>query len=53
MIFQGYGEGGIGDGTDGKGPSQGKLSNQGNVYLKEKFPKLSYIKNVAFSSNKY
>lgn len=38
-----YGEGGKGDGSDGKGPSQGRLSNEGNTYLLRYFPRLSYI----------
>jgi len=42
-IFQGYGEGGAGDGSDGKGPSQARLQSEGNAYLKKVFPKLSYI----------
>lgn len=42
-LFSGYGEGGSGDGKDGKGPGQGRINNQGNKYLDELFPKLSYI----------
>ncbi len=42
-LFSGYGEGGKGDGTDGKGPGQGRINNKGNAYLNELFPKLSYI----------
>eukprot|EP01036_Dinobryon_divergens_P026276 gene26277-34901_t len=42
-LYSGYGEGGRGDGTDGKGPSQGRLNRQGNKYLDEFFPKLSTI----------
>ena len=45
-LYNGYGEGGIGDGSDGKGPSQGRLSNQGNSYLETYFPKLSYIESA-------
>lgn len=45
-IFSGYGEGGMGDGNDGKGPSQGRIKNQGNAYLKHLFPKLSYIQSA-------
>ncbi len=43
LLYNGYGEGGNGDGTDGKGPGQGRINNKGNVYLKAVFPKLSYI----------
>ena len=42
-IYSGYGEGGRGDGTDGKGPAQGRIGREGNKYLDEVFPKLSYI----------
>ena len=42
-LYAGYGEGGRGDGTDGKGPSQGRINRQGNQYLNEFFPKLSSI----------
>ena len=45
-LYDGYGEGGRGDGSDGKGPSQGRLTNQGNTYLDEYFPKLSYIESA-------
>jgi len=45
-LFDGYGEGGKGDGSDGRGPSQGRLSNEGNAYLDKVFPKLSYIDTV-------
>ena len=38
-----YGEGGKGDGSDGKGPSQSRLSKEGNAYLDTLFPRLSYI----------
>lgn len=42
-LYSGYGEGGKGDGTDGRGPGQGRINNQGNKYLDELFPKLSYV----------
>ncbi len=45
-LYNGYGEGGVGDGSDGKGPSQGRLSNQGNSYLERYFPQLSYIESA-------
>ena len=45
-LFSGYGEGGSGDGRDGRGPSQGRLQSEGNRYLKRTFPKLSYIRSV-------
>lgn len=38
-LYNGYGEGK----PQGNGPAQGKIQNQGNKYLKEHFPKLSYI----------
>jgi len=41
-----YGEGGKGDGSDGKGPSQQRLQEEGNYYLKKVFPDLSYITSV-------
>ena len=37
-----------GDGSDGKGPSQGRLANQGNAYLELLFPKLSLIVRTSF-----
>jgi peptidyl-prolyl cis-trans isomerase A (cyclophilin A) len=47
-IYQGYGEGGKGDGLDGKGPSQGRIQREGNKYLLKYFPKLSYIEDTKF-----
>lgn len=41
-LYKGYGEGA----PRGDGPSQGKIKQQGNSYLKENFPKLDYIENV-------
>jgi peptidyl-prolyl cis-trans isomerase A (cyclophilin A) len=43
QIYSGYGEGGSGDGTDGRGPSQGRIAREGNAYLDRFFPKLSTI----------
>ena len=45
-IFSGYGEGGKGDGSDGRGPNQGRLHQQGNIYLDKYFPKLSFIESA-------
>lgn len=42
-LYGEYGEGGRGDGTDGRGPSQHRVVTQGNKYLDQYFPKLSYI----------
>lgn len=42
-LFNSYGEGGKGDGSDGKGPNQGRIQREGNGYLISVFPKLSYI----------
>ena len=42
-LYSGYGEGGKGDGSDGKGPSQGRAVAEGNAYLDRFFPKLSFI----------
>lgn len=38
-LYRGYGEGA----PNGKGPDQGLIQRQGNVYLDAAFPKLSYI----------
>ena len=35
QLYSGYGEGGNGDGLDGRGPSQGRLQEEGNRYLKK------------------
>ena len=43
-LYAGYGEGA----PQGKGPDQGMIQNQGNVYLEEKFPMLSYFRKVSF-----
>ena len=42
-IYTGYGEGGRGDGSDGKGPNQARLNNEGNRYAEKLFPLLSHI----------
>jgi peptidyl-prolyl cis-trans isomerase A (cyclophilin A) len=42
-LYSKYGEGGRGDGTDGRGPSQGRINQEGNEYLNKVFPQLSYI----------
>jgi cyclophilin family peptidyl-prolyl cis-trans isomerase len=47
-LYAGYGEGGKGDGLDGKGPSQGRIVSEGNAYLDSVFPKLSYIISTTF-----
>jgi len=41
-LYDGYGEGA----PTGNGPSQGRIQSEGNVYLKQDFPKLDYIKKA-------
>lgn len=41
-IYGGYGEGA----PNGRGPSQARMQEQGNEYLKANFPELDYIKHV-------
>jgi peptidyl-prolyl cis-trans isomerase A (cyclophilin A) len=41
-LYNGYGEGA----PNGAGPSQGRIAQDGNEYLKQAFPKLDYIKTA-------
>ena len=41
-LYRGYGDGP----PEGRGPHQGTLEQRGNVYLKEEFPNLDYIKRA-------
>ena len=43
-MYGGYGEGA----PRGKGPSQPRIQTEGNAYLKESYPKLSYISKADF-----
>ena len=43
-LYAGYGEGA----PSGKGPNQGLIQAKGNAYLKESYPKLSYIQQARF-----
>jgi peptidyl-prolyl cis-trans isomerase A (cyclophilin A) len=42
QLYTGYGEGA----PQGKGPSQGRIHQEGNKYLKREFPKLDYVKKA-------
>lgn len=42
LMYAGYGEGA----PAGKGPNQGKIQLEGNKYLRESFPKLTYIQSA-------
>ena len=44
-LYSGYGEGA----PQGRGPSQGRLQQEGNAYLKRDFPKLDYIKRAVIA----
>ena len=50
-VYTGYGEGGNGKGTDGKGPNQNMINNKGEPYLQELFPKLSIIRSAVVLKN--
>lgn len=41
-LYAGYGEGA----PRGKGPSQGRMQQEGNAYLEKEFPELDYIKKA-------
>lgn len=41
-LYSGYGDGP----PSGRGPDQGRITAQGNAYLRESFPKLDYIKRA-------
>mmetsp|Transcript_120938 Transcript_120938/g.170154 ORF Transcript_120938/g.170154 Transcript_120938/m.170154 type:complete len:276 (+) Transcript_120938:153-980(+) len=45
QLYAGYGEGQ----PAGKGPNQGLIQAKGNAYLKDQYPKLSYIKEARFA----
>lgn len=46
QMYAGYGEGA----PAGRGPNQARIQLQGNSYLRESYPKLSYIRSAKFSS---
>ncbi len=41
-LYKGYGEGA----PRGRGPSQGRITSEGNAYLEKDFPELDYIKSA-------
>jgi len=41
-LYSGYGEGA----PSGRGPSQGRITGEGNVYLQRDFPELDYIRDA-------
>jgi peptidyl-prolyl cis-trans isomerase A (cyclophilin A) len=45
QLYSGYGEGA----PAGKGPNQGLIQAKGNAYLKDSYPKLSYIQQARFA----
>jgi peptidyl-prolyl cis-trans isomerase A (cyclophilin A) len=46
-LYNGYGEGA----PQGKGPDQGRITNEGNAYLHAEFPNLDYIKTARLEPN--
>merc|ERR1712048_336172 len=46
-LYGGYGEGA----PQGNGPSQGRIQSEGNSYLSEAFPQLSYIETATTSTD--
>ena len=45
-FYSGYGEGA----PNGKGPAQRKIEKEGNAYLEDSFPKLTFITKVKFTN---
>jgi peptidyl-prolyl cis-trans isomerase A (cyclophilin A) len=46
QLYSGYGEGAPG----GRGPEQGRIHGEGNVYLEKDFPKLDYIRSARLTN---
>jgi hypothetical protein len=44
QMYAGYGEGA----PAGRGPNQGLIQLKGNAYLRENFPKLTYIESAKY-----